>query len=444
MRSLADLAASLVLTGEIAMRVTEDEPRAKAPEEAAMAGLIAVFSGGSALHLPYPLELTRRVLGREGDCALPSGRVSRLHAEVIYGGGGWRVRDLNSRNGTYLDGQRVTEAPLAGSRVLRLSDTLLVFVADIRPFLLHGIQTGEGRVNGPALTRALEQVRASGSAGEDLLLLGESGSGKELAAHDFHQASPHARGPFVAVNCATIPEGVAERLLFGARRGAYSGATDSEGFFQAAHKGVLFLDEVAELDLGTQAKLLRVLETREVIPLGATAGRQVDVQVCAATRTDLRAAVAERRFREDLYFRIAGATVELPPLRARREEIAWHVEQTVAAHAPGRAVETSFVEQCLLRTWPGNVRELRAAVRSATRSSGPLTELPETVGRAFTTDEPASAAAPPATPARELDEATLRAALEQHGGNVAAAARALGLHRNQMYRLMARFGLKRG
>ena len=141
-----------------------------------------------------------------------------------------------------------------------------------------------------------------------------------------HATAPESNAPFVAVNCAAIPEGLAERLLFGARKGAYSGATaDAEGYIQAANRGTLFLDEIAELDPLVQAKLLRVLETREVLPLGASRAKKVDIGICAASHRRLRDEVTAGRFREDLYFRIGRPEVQIPPLRERLDEIPWFV-----------------------------------------------------------------------------------------------------------------------
>jgi transcriptional regulator with PAS, ATPase and Fis domain len=168
----------------------------------------------------------------------------------------------------------------------------------------------------------------------------------------------------VTVNCATIPKDLAERLLFGTVKGAYSGATsDAEGYLQAAHRGTLFLDEVAELEPGIQAKLLRVLETREVVPLGGTRPHPVDIGLCTATLRDLRDAVASGGFREDLYYRIGRPEVHLPPLRERPEEIPFLVEQ--AARSSGSKAGAPLVEACLLRPWPGNIRELSTEVRAA-------------------------------------------------------------------------------
>src|SRR5207302_10793306 len=171
-------------------------------------------------------------------------------------------------------------------------------VEDVRPYLGATVQRLEKMVRGPRLERAWHVLARAANAGDSVHIVGESGSGKELAAQAFHRLGPRKDGPFVAVNCASIQPGVAERLLFGAKRGAYSGAIDAEGYLQAAHGGTLFLDEIAELEPAVQAKLLRTLETGEVLPLGAARPRTVDVRVVSATHKVLRVEVGAGRFRE--------------------------------------------------------------------------------------------------------------------------------------------------
>ena len=242
---------------------------------------------------------------------------------------------------------------------------------DVGPVQRLGVRVTAGRVEGPALQEALQAVARAARLGTTLHITGESGAGKEGLARTFHAGGPRPSGPFQAVNCATIPEGVAERLLiFGAKRGAYSGAdADADGYLVAAHGGTLFLDEVAELGLAVQAKLLRVLETGEVLPLGAAKPRKIDLRFCSATHRDLRAQVAAGKLREDLYFRIATPRVVVPPLRERPEEIAWLLEAAAAeVISPGLALHASLVEGHLPppALASGNVRELcRRGARSA-------------------------------------------------------------------------------
>jgi len=502
---------------------TQPESGEGGQEDRAKPGLVVIFSGGVPLLRTVAVGPERLMLGREGvgGQPLPDERVSRLHAEVGREPGGWSVADLGSRNGTWVDGEQVTgRRTFAAPRVLRMGNTLALFTADVRRFEVAGVTAGPEGVRGPLLRAALDRVGMAAAAGEGVLITGESGTGKELAARAYHRAGPHARGRFVAINCAAVPAAVAERLLFGTKRGAYSGAeVDAEGYLQAADRGVLFLDEVGELALEVQAKLLRVLETREVLALGASRPQPVEVRVCAATLRDLRAAAATGQFRADLYYRLAQCEVRLPPLRERPEEVPWLLAHALEEAGEGRPeVHASFVEACLLRPWPGNVRELLGEARRAAREAQPAgvktlraehlapgaglplsavggASLPGPVAVAVPVSPPAvpvlvpgpgaahgsgvvagavadagsasvpahgsvsghgsvvahgpgggmvqpSAGASGTAPAgAPPDRATVEAALAAHGGNVSAAARALGLHRTQLYRLMRRWGL---
>jgi DNA-binding NtrC family response regulator len=436
-------------------------------------GLVVVFSAGApaARVLPAtagPLELGR---GDAGAGKLEDGRVSRRHAAVAFAGGRCTVTDLGSQNGTFVDGALVAaNAPVTLERVLRVGDSLLLPCADVRPFQRTGVRSVDGFVRGPAMQAVLEAAAQAARGNGTLHIRGETGSGKEGVAQAFHRAGRRAAGPLVAVNCAAIPAAIAERLLFGARRGAFSGADDAPGYLLEADGGTLFLDEVAELDLQVQAKLLRVLESRELLAVGASKPRTVDVAFCSATNADLRAMVAAGKLREDLYFRIGRPAVLLPALRDRPEEIPALIVHALAA-PPGAAqprgagavqpagptAHVSLVEQCLLRPWPGNVRELVTEVRTAALAAldgrVEARHLAASAGSAFGAApvararpaEDGDAAEPEARPAMARDDAAWRdridAALRANAGNVAAAARSLGLHRTQLRRLIARHGL---
>lgn len=370
-------------------------------------------------------------------------RMSKEHASVRRERGAWVITDLASRNGTYVDGERIDGARRAsGDVVVRLGHTVFVLLADGRG---HPAISGE-MVVGPELQRVNAQIRAH-AVTDTLLVHGESGSGKELAARLYHEAGPRKAGPFVAVNCAAIPDGVAERLLFGSRRGAFSGAIDALGHFQIAHGGTLFLDEIADLEASVQAKLLRVLETREVVPVGATTGIALDVRIVAASHRELRTAVAERRFREDLYYRIARTTVHLPPLRERKVDVARLVERELAAVDPKLGAHAKLTEACCIRPWPGNVRELRSAVRQAAISTianrRDLVRVEDLAAHAGQPIESATPSAVVATSPVEVSKAAVVAALTRANGMVSVAARALGLHRTQLYRLMEKLGVAR-
>jgi transcriptional regulator with PAS, ATPase and Fis domain len=384
--------------------------------------------------------------------------LSRRHAIVARTGGGWVVRDLDSRNGTFVGGARVQgEVTDAGEPIVRVGRTLLVLVHDVHAFLPGDAPVGDdGVIAGATLRRSLDRVARAARLGDSVLVTGESGSGKEVAARMFHRAGPNPDGPFVAVNCAAIPEGIAERLLFGARKGAYSGANDAPGYIETAAGGTLFLDEIGELEPVIQAKLLRVLEDHELLPLGATRARAVELRVVAATNRDLRIAVTTGRMREDLYYRLGKREVRLPPLRARREDIPWLIDGELARLDPTLEPHAQLVEECCLRVWPGNVRELLAAVRQAGEDAMAdhqtvvrADHLPRSAGMAVRAPEPRAATAPSADPGRPLRKRgaqptreEIEAALLGNGGNMTAAARELGVHRTQLYRMSRRFGIR--
>jgi DNA-binding NtrC family response regulator len=442
------------MAGELLTR----EDTAPEQERAAQPGLLVVFSGGQPLLRAVPAGEAPLRLGREeaGGLPLPDERLSRRHAEVRRGPGGWSVEDLDSRNGTWVDGVPVRgRTPHAAPRVLRLANTVALFLEDVGPLLGVDVTVGEEGVWGPALRGVLERVRLAAAAGEPLLITGESGTGKGLVARAYHRAGPHARGRFVAVDCAAVSPGAPEQLFSGARRGADPCVdAGAEGPLQAADGGVLFLDQLAELAFDAQARLLGVLEARELLAPEASGARRGDVHVCAATQRDLRGAVGAGQFRADLYFRLARSQVHLPPLRERPEEVPWLLVQALGgAGAP--VLHATFVEACLLRPWPGNVRELAGEARRAAQAAeraGSRTlraehldaraglPLARAVGPAPATASAAAATAAPAADAA-LARTAVEAALAAHAGNVSATARALGLHRTQLYRLMDRLGL---
>jgi transcriptional regulator with PAS, ATPase and Fis domain len=403
-------------------------------------GLVLVYSEGTprlraALLPPAGLEIGRGVFG---GMPLDDQRLSSRHVRVAWSGGGWSIADLESHNGTYVDGRRVTgEATFERARVLRAGRTLFLLESDVRRFVGASVERDGDALVGPTLLGAWREIERAARSGDVLLLTGESGAGKDLAARAFH-ARAGARGPFVAVNCAAIPQGLAERLLFGTRRGAYSGATeDADGYVQAADGGTLFLDEVADLDAAVQPKLLRAIEAKEIVPLGASRPRRVDVRVCSAAH-DLRRAVAEGRFREDLYFRIGRPEVSIPPLRERCEEIPWLLAAELDRARPGLTAAPALVEACMLRPWPGNVRELLSETRRMAGAVGDRDTVGlEDLARDAGAELPRAAARPGA--ARDLpDDATIEKTLREHEGNVTGAARTLGMHRNQIRRWIAK------
>ncbi|HVV84533.1 MAG TPA: sigma 54-interacting transcriptional regulator [Kofleriaceae bacterium] len=441
--------------------LTLEQPETKAGRGdggAPVPGAIVVWSGTAPVYLPFAIPDGGIAIGRLGAGAHPldDAAASRQHTRISFEGGQFQVADLGSRNGTFVNGKRVGErTPVRDSAIVRLGTSLVMLVRDARHHLAGTMEQGDS-IRGPTLALAHEQVRAA-ARGQALHVTGASGAGKELAARLFHTAGPNPGGPFVAINCATIPNGVAERLLFGARKGAFSGATaDADGHVQSADGGTLFLDEIAELDLEVQAKLLRVLETREVLQLGATRPRKVELRVCSATHRGLRELVRAGAFREDLYFRLGRPEVPIPSLYERREEIPFFVHRVLARL--GLRARPSFVTVCMRRRWPGNVRELLAEVEFAAHAAARAgaTELDDshlspTAGMPVTLPvrEPSADVAPDGRPAADARVVPARlpsrdelvASLVAQQGNLSRAAAVLGIHRSQLRRMIERHAI---
>ena len=336
--------------------------------------------------------------------------------------------------------------------------------ADERLSLLSAREARKWNVAGligrsPALTallREVERLQTFGRTG--VLLCGESGTGKELVARALHSGSPRAKAPFIPVNCVAVPGELMESMFFGHLKGAFTGATgDRKGFFELAHGGTLFLDEIGDMPAALQAKLLRVLEDGRITPLGGTVEKQVDVRVIAATNAHLESKIAAGTFRQDLYFRLARTSVRVPPLRERPEDIpllaAHFIEQfSTEMNLPPPSISAAALIALGAHSFPGNIRELRNLIESAL-IAGNGRELTPAHLRFLSTpptpDTPALAPRPAslsdATPPTdslpinlEAAERTLiRRAVTQTGGNIAEAARLLGVHRTRIYRVLS-------
>ena len=398
-------------------------------------GLVVWFSEaplpGDGAYPARP-ELT---LGRSQDCFifLEDSGLSRLHCVVRFGPGGATVQDQQSHNGTRVNGQPVTQAvPVKPGDVIRCGRTLLGVVDDIASFGGWRARGLRGpMVGGPAMTRVQQELAAFATVDLEVMVLGESGTGKELAAQQLHQLSGRT-GAMTAVNCAELAESLFEAELFGARKGAYTGATASRpGLLAAAHRGTLFMDEVAELPLNLQAKLLRALEQREVRPLGGTETVKVDVRLVSATNRDLAQQVQVGSFREDLYHRLRGAVVRIPPLRQRPEDIPLLVEHI---NRGGPRPTAAFMEKLLQHSWPGNVRELDRVLREAAARARAAGD-----DRLSTTHLRQEVQQP--TQSQEDPFEQVRQVLARHQGNVSRAATELGLHRAQVYSMLRDRGL---
>jgi len=384
---------------------------------------------------------------------VPDRAMSSAHARLVRDGRRWVIEDAGSRNGVLLNGEREDRAHLVDGDLFTLGETLWLFRdragprsralpldVDDRalPEPLPGLRTFA-----PALLEAYEALARVVHVRVPVLLQAESGTGKELCARAIH-AQSRRTGAFVAVNCGALPESLASSELFGYRRGAFSGATeDRGGLVRGAHEGTLFLDEIADLPLASQALLLRVLQEREVTPLGATQAVAVDLQVVAASHRDLKALVRQDLFRHDLYARLAGFTVRLAPLRERREDFGLLVAALLARSPFGATAQlTANAARALLAyDWPLNVRELESCltVASTLADGGPIRRrhLPEALR------EPAAATPDDDAPSDDDQQrkAELIALLREHQGNITSIARATGWNRVQIHRWLKRFEL---
>jgi len=293
----------------------------------------------------------------------------------------------------------------------------------------------------------------------DILIRGETGTGKELIAREIHRLSQRAGGPFVAVNTAALPENLAESELFGHQRGAFTGAeADRQGVFQQASGGSLFLDEIGDMPPAVQGKILRALQERVVQPVGSSRSISVDVRVISATHQDLNQAVSEGHFRQDLYYRIRGIELRVPPLRARREDILilanFFLERLATrTPAPIPVLRQEAVDLLLAHSWPGNVRELEQVVTAAAamREGDEITAgdlgLPaqvqplEDLSSEALLDLPLTEAK--ARLVESFERRAILRALEKRGGNISAAARSLGIHRQSLQQKMAQLSISR-
>ena len=405
-----------------------------------------------------PLVGSSVVLGRGDDCAtqLPGSKTSRHHATVSKKGVIWVLRDLDSTNGVYVNGERIAEHALSVGDLLRLGEWLGVVVGDgsgddaassffreVAPRLWAG----------PVLQGVFEIARRVAGSDLPIVLEGETGSGKERFAEAIHGESGRS-GDLVAVNCAALPDAMAEAELFGYRAGAFTGAVrSSTGFLRSADRGTLLLDEITDLPLSVQAKLLRALELREVVPLGENRPVKVDVRVLAATQKSLPEAVEAGAFRADLFARLDGVTLRIPALRERIEEVPPLFLAFLHDHSGGitPAIDVQLVEQLCRYAWPYNVRELELTARRLLtlhghRSKLSKRHLPESVLATRRRDhetvragEPQSFTGAAQSDARQLKR--LVAALEASAGNLARATASLGISRQRAYRLLRTHGV---
>ncbi len=328
---------------------------------------------------------------------------------------------------------------------LKAAATRIMGLRTLRP----SVSGAEGFIGGSEITRRLmDRARQVARTDADVLVEAESGTGKELLARLIHRSSPRCQRPFVAVNCAGFPDSLLESELFGHVRGAFTGAVASKaGKFELANTGTLLLDEIGEMPLNLQPKLLRVLQEREIDRLGDTRPMRVDVRVIATTNRPLATMVGEGKFRADLYFRLNVIPLSLPPLRERREDIPDLVHHFIGKYAPSsRSNVESFSPELLERLkfhdWPGNVRELENFVRRAlVLSPGPIVRLELLPDAGFPTGENAMTGIEPGISLRTLERTLLERTLEATGGNRTRTAGMLGVSLRTVRNKIREFGL---
>jgi two-component system response regulator GlrR len=399
----------------------------------------------------------RAVIGTHESAALRlgDGAVSRFHVELAAADDGIALKDLGSRNGTFLAGVRVRDVTLPGGAVFEVGRSRIRVELEANVGRSEASASNRfGQMVGSSahMRRAFSLLERAARSDVTVLLTGETGTGKEAAARSIHLASERAKGPFVVVDCSSVPANLFEAELFGHEKGSFTGAHAArEGAFELAEGGTLFIDEIGELALDLQPKLLRVLEQREAKRIGSQRVTPVDARVVAATHRDLRFEVNARRFRADLYYRLAVVEIGLPPLRKRPEDMGLLVESLGASIGDRLGVDVTplsspaLLDELRRHAWPGNVRELRNFLERYLVLGGSEPGPPASQGGASggAVDLTLSLKQGRDRAVAGFERAYLEAILEQHGGNIREASRVAGVDRVHFYRLMWKHGLKR-
>ena len=408
---------------------------------------------------------------KTGDIVLTDPTVSRRHAEIRRGRDGIILRDLGSTNGVFVGQVRAKEVYLGPDTHFRVGRTEMVFtiadeVIDVEPSSSDHFENLIG--NSVAMREVFGILERVAPTDLTVLITGETGTGKELASRAVHQVSQRAKGPFIVFDCGAAPDNLIESELFGHQRGAFTGAIEARpGVFEMAHGGTIFLDEIGELPLDLQPKLLRVLEQREVRRVGASKTKAIDVRVVAATNRNLREEVDAGRFREDLYYRLAVVEMVMPPLRDRMEDLerlSRHLLERSSHNKGVHDIDPEVLSIFGSYHWPGNVRELNNVIERALPFSDGSTiainALPEALKTSGTTVQPTDASHEThTTPPENASSLTFKDAKEQlveaferqylvdlldrHEGNVSKAARAADMDRKTITRLMKKHGITR-
>ena len=396
----------------------------------------------------------------ENDLMITDDTVSRVHFEIVRDAKGYLLRDLKSTNGTFLDGAEIKEAYIRAGSIIMAGAAELKFT----PFEERiEILPSDKEVLGPMTGRStpmreifglIERIAPTDAT---VLIEGETGTGKDMIVRTLHQLSRRAQGPFIVVDCGAVAGTLIESELFGHEKGAFTGATATrQGAFELASTGTVFLDELGELSLDLQPKLLRVIEQRELRRVGGSKTIKVDLRILAATRKDLRSEVEKGKFREDLYFRLNVVPIVAPPLRDRREDIPLMVQQFLVQLAPDEEVALAEPTMAALMAhdWPGNVRELRNVIERAIALGSdpgalvaPLGDRPlQTARTAMPTDFTAGL---PFRDEKErwneqFERRYLVWLLRRADGNISKAARDADMDRKYLHKLLKKYGIDPG
>ncbi len=430
---------------------------------AARTRLVLEVVEGPGLGAVFRSETERATVGSHpsNDLVVSEPTVSRFHLELVASAVGVRLRDLESRNGTFVDGVRVFDALLReGSRV-QVGSTVLRFAAaadGLQIALSKQACFGELIGESEAMRSVFDLLARCAASDSTVLIEGETGTGKEGAAEAIHRASGRRAGPFVVVDCGAIPVNLVESELFGHEKGAFTGAVNRHvGAFEQADGGTIVLDEIGELPMDLQPKLLRVLEQRTIRRVGGNDRLTIDLRIVAATHRDLRKEVNEGRFRSDLYYRLSVVKVTLPPLRERLTDLPLLTRALLTGigatqNQLARFSAPEVMERLARGTWPGNVRELRNYLERCLvlDTEAPLSEVDRDAdaviphGSAGAVDLSLSYPEARRHALTVFEHDYLTALLEKHGGNVSLAAREAGIERVYLHRLLRRSELRGG
>jgi DNA-binding NtrC family response regulator len=419
---------------------------------AAPAARLRVRSGGR--ERTVPVTAAGVVVGKDPTCDVPIDDpfVSSRHARIAALAGRWLLQDLDSTNGTFISGARVGRAELPFGVPVHVGDAEIVLEPREAPEPARA-ETFEGMISrDPAMRQVFELVERVAPSDAAVTIFGETGTGKELVARALHARSPRKDGPFVPVNCSAIAETLIESELFGHEKGAFSGAERMrKGAFEEADRGTIFLDEIGELPLDLQPKLLRVLELGEVKRVGASRPITVNVRIVAATHRDLRAAVRAGKFREDLYYRLCVVPITVPPLRQRKADVRALAEAFLERASP-RGLVLRWAPDAIARLdgydWPGNVRQLRNVVQRALLFRGEGLVVPAAaVTFEDTRATPADAGDDDTMYVRglsleDIEREAIRLSLRRNRGKRAAVVKELQIAKSTVMKRIAQWGLQ--